>query len=39
MPDRTTAAQTPEAFVTTMTEQMSALARTLSAWVQAELHP
>lgn len=39
MPDRTTAAQTPEAFVTSLTEQMATLARTLSDWVQAEARP
>lgn len=39
MPDRTTAAQTPETFVSTLTEQMATLARTLSDWVQAEVRP
>jgi Uncharacterised protein family (UPF0236) len=39
MPDRTTAAQTPETFVRTLTEQMATLARTLSDWVQAEVRP
>jgi hypothetical protein len=39
MPDRTTAAQTPETFVSTLTEQMATLAATLSDWVQAEVRP
>ena len=39
MSDRTIAAQTPETFVTMMTERMAALARTLSDWVQAEARP
>ncbi len=39
MSDRTTAAQTPDAFMTSLTEQMAALARTLSDWVQAEARP
>ena len=36
MSDRTTASVRSEAFVQQMTDQMSQLARTLSAWVQAE---
>lgn len=39
MPDRTTAAQTPETFVSSLTEQMATLAGTLSDWVQAEPRP
>jgi hypothetical protein len=39
MPDRTTAAQSREKFVSTLTEQMATLARTLCDWVQAEARP
>lgn len=39
MPDRTTEPDRHDAFVQTMTDQMTRLARTLSTWVHAAPHP
>jgi hypothetical protein len=39
MPDRPTTSTRSEVFVPPMTDRMTTLARTLSAWVQADTYP